>query len=149
MTPAARLSAAIEVINTIEKDRVPAAKALKEARYHVRHCAEWVVTLGDGTDESHERTQGAVDDLWRYTGELFMADDVDREVATAGLGVDPSTLSDRWTAEVSRVLSEARLTVPKTGYMQRGGREGKHTEHLGHMLAEMQIVARSDPGASW
>jgi ring-1,2-phenylacetyl-CoA epoxidase subunit PaaC len=126
-----------------------AAKALKEARYHVRHSAEWVATLGDGTEESHERTQGAVDDLWRYTGELFMADDVDREVANAGLGVDPSTLSDRWHAEVSRVLTEATLTVPKTGYMQRGGREGKHTEHLGHMLAEMQIVARSDPGASW
>ena len=126
-----------------------AAKAVKESRYHVRHCAEWVVTLGDGTDESHQRTQNAVDDLWRYTGELFIADDIDREVASAGLGVDPSTLSDRWNTEVTRVLDEATLTIPKTGYMQRGGREGKHTEHLGHMLSEMQIVARSHPGASW
>ena len=126
-----------------------AAKAVKESRYHVRHCAEWVVTLGDGTDESHARVQGAVDDLWRYTGELFIADDIDREVASAGLGVDPSTLSDRWHSEVSRVLDDATLTIPKTGYMQRGGREGKHTEHLGHMLSEMQIVARSYPGASW
>jgi ring-1,2-phenylacetyl-CoA epoxidase subunit PaaC len=126
-----------------------AAKAVKESRYHVRHTAEWVITLGDGTDESHARAQNAVDDLWRYTGELFIADDIDREVATAGLGVDPSTLSDRWNAEVARVLSDATLTIPKTSYMQRGGRDGKHTEHLGHMLSEMQIVARSHPGASW
>jgi ring-1,2-phenylacetyl-CoA epoxidase subunit PaaC len=126
-----------------------AAKAVKESRYHVRHCAEWVVTLGDGTDESHARTQSAVDDLWRYTGELFIADDVDREIASAGLGVDPSTLSEQWHTEVARVLDAATLTVPKTGYMQRGGRDGKHTEHLGHMLSEMQIVARSHPGASW
>jgi ring-1,2-phenylacetyl-CoA epoxidase subunit PaaC len=126
-----------------------AAKGVKEARYHVRHCAEWVVTLGDGTDESHARAQDAVDDLWRYTGELFLADDIDREVADVGLGVDPSTLSDRWNAEVGRVLSDATLTIPKTNYMQRGGRDGKHTEHLGHLLSEMQIVARSHPGASW
>jgi len=126
-----------------------ASKAVKESRYHVRHCAEWVITLGDGTGESHARVQDALNDMWRYTGELFMADDVDREVAASGLGVDPSTLSDRWNAEVSRVLDEATLAIPKTGYMQRGGREGKHTEHLGHMLSEMQIVARSHPGASW
>ena len=126
-----------------------AAKAVKESRYHVRHCAEWVITLGDGTDESHARLQDALEDLWRYTGELFMADDIDREVAKAGLGVDPSTLSDRWNSEVARVLEQATLTIPKSGYMQRGGREGKHTEHLGHMLSEMQIVARSHPGASW
>jgi ring-1,2-phenylacetyl-CoA epoxidase subunit PaaC len=126
-----------------------ASKAVKEARYHVRHCAEWVVTLGDGTDESHARAQAAVDDLWRYTGELFMTDAVDREVAASGLGVDPNTLSDRWHAEIEKTLAEATLSVPATRYMQRGGRSGKHTEHLGHMLAEMQIVARSHPGASW
>jgi ring-1,2-phenylacetyl-CoA epoxidase subunit PaaC len=126
-----------------------AAKAVKESRYHVRHCAEWVVMLGDGTDESHARTQTAVDDLWRYTGELFMTDAVDREVAATGLGVDPSTLSERWHAEIRKTLDEATLSVPATGYMQRGGRDGKHTEHLGHMLAEMQIVARSHPGAEW
>jgi ring-1,2-phenylacetyl-CoA epoxidase subunit PaaC len=126
-----------------------AAKAVKEARYHVRHSAEWVVTLGDGTSESHERAQHAVDELWRYTGELFMADAIDREVTEAGVGVDPSTLADRWRTEVGKVLEEATLTIPVTNYMQRGGRDGKHTEHLGHMLAEMQIVARSHPGASW
>ena len=126
-----------------------AAKAVKESRYHVRHSAEWVVTLGDGTDESHTRAQRAVDDLWRYTGELFMADAVDREVSDAGLGVNPETLAQRWHEEVGKTLERATLTIPSVAYMQRGGRDGKHTEHLGHMLAEMQIVARSHPGASW
>jgi ring-1,2-phenylacetyl-CoA epoxidase subunit PaaC len=126
-----------------------AAKAVKEARYHVRHSAQWVVTLGDGTEESHARAQSALDALWRYTGELFIADDVDREVSNAGLGVDPSTLANAWRAEVDRVLAEATLTVPQVTYMQRGGRDGKHTEHLGHLLSEMQIVARSHPEATW
>lgn len=126
-----------------------AAKAVKEARYHVRHSAQWVVTLGDGTEESHTRAQRALDELWRYTGELFMADDVDRAVADAGLGPDPSTLAAAWRADVDGVLAHARLTVPPTNYMQRGGRDGRHTEHLGHMLSEMQILARSNPGATW
>lgn len=126
-----------------------AAKAVKESRYHVRHTAQWVVTLGDGTDESHTRAQRAVNDLWRYTGELFLADDVDRAVAEAGIGVDPSTLADAWRAQVMDVLQRATLTIPTVNYMQRGGREGKHTEHLGHLLSEMQIVARSHPGAAW
>jgi ring-1,2-phenylacetyl-CoA epoxidase subunit PaaC len=126
-----------------------AAKALKETKYHVRHSADWVLKLGDGTAESHERAQRAVDDLWRYTGELFLADDVDRAAAAASIGVDPSTLEPVWRSQVTDVLARATLTVPDTPYMQRGGRQGRHTEHLGHMLAEMQIVARSHPGASW
>ena len=126
-----------------------AAKGLKEARYHVRHSADWVLKLGSGTDESHDRAQRAVDDLWRYTGELFLSDDVDRAVAATGFGVDASTLADAWQSHVKDVLARANLTIPDTPYMQRGGREGRHTEHLGHMLAEMQILARSHPGASW
>ena len=126
-----------------------AAKAAKETRYHLRHTAQWVVTLGDGTEESHARAQTAVDELWRYTGEFFLADDIDRDVAAAGLGVDPSTLADAWRAQVSDILKRATLTIPDVRYMQRGGREGRHTEHLGHLLSEMQIVARSHPGASW
>ena len=126
-----------------------AAKALKESRYHVRHCANWVVTLGDGTDESHRRAQHAVDELWRFTGEMFLADDVDRAAAADGLGVDPSTLETAWRTQVDDILSRATLTTPNAAYMQRGGRLGRHTEHLGHMLGEMQIVARSHPGASW
>ncbi|HKW49066.1 MAG TPA: 1,2-phenylacetyl-CoA epoxidase subunit PaaC [Gemmatimonadaceae bacterium] len=126
-----------------------AAKAVKESRYHVRHSADWVVKLGGGTDESHTRSQRAVDDLWRYTGELFLADDVDRSASAEGLGVDPSTLEQAWQSTVRDVLTRGGLTIPEGVYMQRGGREGRHTEHLGHMLAEMQIVARSHPGASW
>lgn len=126
-----------------------AAKAVKESKYHVRHSAQWVVTLGNGTDESHERAQRAVNDLWRYTGELMLADDVDRAAARDGYGVDPSTLAGAWQARIAEVLADAKLTTPTVAYMQRGGRDGRHTEHLGHMLAEMQIVARSHPGASW
>lgn len=126
-----------------------AARAVKEHRYHVRHTGQWVITLGDGTDESHRRVQAAVDELWRYTGELFLSDDVDRAVANSGFGVDPSTLEKSWRVQVEDVLRRATLTVPGDAYMQRGGRTGRHTEHLGHMLSEMQIVARSHPGARW
>jgi ring-1,2-phenylacetyl-CoA epoxidase subunit PaaC len=126
-----------------------AAKAVKESRYHVRHSAQWVITLGDGTGESRARAQRAVDDLWRYTGEFFIADAVDRDVAASGLGVDPSTLAEPWRAQVEEVLRRATLTAPNVKFMQRGGRDGRHTEHLGHMLAEMQIVARSHPEATW
>jgi len=126
-----------------------AAKAVKEARYHVRHSAQWVVTLGDGTDESHARAQAAVDDLWRYTGELFMADAVDQAVAADGFGVDPSVFAEPWREQIDEIMRRATLTIPPVAYMQRGGRDGRHTEHLGHMLAEMQIVARSNPGATW
>ncbi len=126
-----------------------AAKAVKEARYHVRHTAQWVVTLGDGTADSHTRAQNALDDLWRYTGELFMTDVVDQEAASSGLGIDPATLAQAWRAQVEDVLQRATLTIPNVSYMQRGGRDGLHTEHLGHLLAEMQIVARSHPGAAW
>jgi ring-1,2-phenylacetyl-CoA epoxidase subunit PaaC len=126
-----------------------AAKAVKEFRYHVRHSADWVLKLGGGTPESRSRTQQAVDDLWRYTGELFLADDVDRAAVAAGAGVDPSTLESAWSETVREVLVRAGLTIPETSYMQRGGRTGRHTEHLGHLLSEMQILARSHPGASW
>ena len=126
-----------------------AAKAVKEAKYHVRHSADWMVKLGDGTEESHRRVQEAVDELWRYTGEMFIADDVDRSAAAAGLGVDPSSLESAWRSHVDDVMKRATLKIPETKYMQRGGREGKHTEHLGHMLSEMQIVARSYPDGKW
>jgi ring-1,2-phenylacetyl-CoA epoxidase subunit PaaC len=126
-----------------------AAKAVKEHRYHVRHAGEWVIRLGDGTEESHRRAQEALDDLWRYTGELFLADEVDAAAASDGTGVDPASLEPRWREQVDDVLSRATLTVPEVAYMQRGGRQGRHTEYLGPMLAEMQIVARSHPGATW
>ena len=125
------------------------AKAHKEAQYHVRHSSGWVVRLGDWTAESHGRAQAALDALWRFTGELFASDDVERTVAAAGVGVEPESLRARWDATVREVLTEATLQLPTGAFMVRGGRTGRHTEHLGHMLAEMQIVARSHPGATW
>lgn len=126
-----------------------AAKALKETRYHVRHSGEWVIKLGDGTDESHGRAQAALDALWRYTGEMFLTDDVDAVLAGAGLVPDLAHVERQWLAQVTDVIERATLTIPAAGYMQRGGRSGKHTEHLGLMLAEMQILQRSNPGAKW
>ena len=126
-----------------------AAKALKESRYHVRHSAEWVVRLGDGTDESHGRAQDALDALWRYTGELFMTDEVEQSLVTQKLAVDPASLMAPWRRDVADVVARATLRLPPDGYMQRGGRAGLHTEHLGIMLAEMQVVPRAFPGAKW
>jgi ring-1,2-phenylacetyl-CoA epoxidase subunit PaaC len=125
------------------------AKANKEARYHVRHSADWVVRLGDGTAESHARAQAAVDELWRYAPELFVPDAVDRAMLAAGVGADLDALRPEWEARVRAVLAEATLRAPAGGFAARGGRQGRHTEHLGRMLAEMQIVARSHPGAAW
>ena len=126
-----------------------AAKMLKETRYHVRHSGEWMLRLGDGTRESHGRLQDAVNELWRYTGEMFLADDVDARIAASGFGVDPATLESEWSRQVTDVLGRAGIDVPGATWMQRGGREGKHTEHLGRMLAEMQVLQRQHPGAIW
>jgi ring-1,2-phenylacetyl-CoA epoxidase subunit PaaC len=126
-----------------------AAKSLKEAKYHLRHSAEWVRMLGDGTAESHTRAQRALDELWPYANELFLTDDVDRQAIAAGSGVDVEALRPRWREMVQRVLDEATLTPPREGFAPRGGRIGRHTEHLGRMLADMQSLARAHPGASW
>jgi ring-1,2-phenylacetyl-CoA epoxidase subunit PaaC len=128
-----------------------AAKSLKEAKYHVRHSGEWILKLGDGTDESHRRVQRAVDDLWRFTGELFAADAIDRAMHDDGIGPDLGALRERWEGLVRDVMERATLTLPLQTPVQamRGGRAGAHTESLGHLLAEMQIVARSHPGATW
>ena len=126
-----------------------AAKALKEAKYHLRHSAEWVRMLGDGTTESHARAQRALDELWPYTHELFVSDVVDHQAASAGVGVDAEALRASWLETVERVLLEATIMRPKDGFAPRGGRTGRHTEHLGRMLADMQSLARAHPGATW
>jgi ring-1,2-phenylacetyl-CoA epoxidase subunit PaaC len=126
-----------------------AAKALKETRYHVRHAGEWVVKLGDGTEESHARAQAALDAQWRFTGELFLMDDVDERLVAAGVAADLGALERPWRKQVTEVIERATLVIPSAHYMQRGGRAGRHTEHLGHLLSEMQILQRSFPGAKW
>jgi ring-1,2-phenylacetyl-CoA epoxidase subunit PaaC len=126
-----------------------AAKSEKESAYHVRHSSEWIIRLGDGTDESHRRAQTAVDDLWAYTGEMFEVDDSERGLIDAGIAIDPATLRPGWMETVSNVLREATLVLPKSDWMQQGGRSGRHSEHLGHLLSELQSVQRTFPGATW
>jgi len=126
-----------------------AAKSEKESAYHLRHSSEWMVRLGDGTEESHRRAQDAVDDLWAYTGEMFEVDESERALIERGVAVDPGTLHPQWLATVSAVVGEATLTLPKGGWMQQGGRSGKHSEHLGHLLSELQSMQRTFPGATW
>jgi ring-1,2-phenylacetyl-CoA epoxidase subunit PaaC len=126
-----------------------AAKSVKEARYHLRHAAEWVIRLGDGTEESRDRTIAALDELWPWTGELFEQDAAERALVEAGVAVDCMALKPVWDATVERVLSEATLARPQDGWMQTGGRRGVHTEHLGYVLAELQHLQRSHPGAAW
>ena len=126
-----------------------AAKALKEDTYHLRHSTDWMLKLGDGTAESHQRTQHALDTLWRFTGELFETDEVHAAVARDGIEVDSGALLATWRRTVAAVVAQATLELPPDGAMATGGRRGVHTEHLGHMLSDMQIVARSHPGAQW
>jgi ring-1,2-phenylacetyl-CoA epoxidase subunit PaaC len=126
-----------------------AAKSEKESAYHVRHSSEWVIRLGDGTEESHRRAQTAVDDLGAYTGEMFEADDGERGLIDAGIAVDPAALRPRWMETVSNVLREATLVLPKSDWMQQGGRSGRHSEHLGHLLSELQSMQRTFPGVTW
>lgn len=126
-----------------------AAKALKESRYHLRHSGEWVLRLGDGTSESHQRMQTALDQLWPWTGELFYQDGIDTELQAHGIAPNLESLRAPWASMVTDLLARATLTIPDGPLRLAGGRLGRHTEHLGHLLAEMQIVARSHPGATW
>ncbi len=126
-----------------------AAKAVKEMAYHVRHSAEWVIRLGDGTEESHRRAQAAVDDLWTYTGELFEVDAVERALIEAGIAPDPAALRAAFDKTIDAVFDEATLQRPAAGFMQSGGRDGRHSEHLGYILTELQFLQRAHPGAKW
>src|SRR4051812_9994154 len=126
-----------------------AAKSEKESAYHLRHSSEWIIRLGDGTEESHRRAQGAIDDLWSFTGEMFEVDGSERALIADGIAVDPASLREQWLGTVSRVISQATLALPKGEWMQQGGRSGRHSEHLGHLLSELQSLQRTFPGATW
>jgi ring-1,2-phenylacetyl-CoA epoxidase subunit PaaC len=130
-----------------------AAKSCKEVRYHAERSADWVIRLGDGTEESHRRMQAAIDELWMYTGEMFAPDALEQALAASELVVDSSTLRPAWDARVDAVLGAATLQRPAGTFMlgtrSPGGRQGVHTEHLGHLLAEMQFLQRAYPDARW
>jgi len=123
-----------------------AGKAVKEVAYHVDHATQWVLRLGDGTEESHRRMQAGLEGFWPYTAEMFESDDVVRRLDVA---VDPSTLHDEWERRVMVVIDESTCSRPSASYQHTGGRSGRHTEHMGYLLAELQHVARSHPGATW
>jgi ring-1,2-phenylacetyl-CoA epoxidase subunit PaaC len=126
-----------------------AAKALKETRYHVRLSSGWLVRLGDGTAESHARVQRALDELWRFTAELFTPDDIDIRAQESGLAPALAELAPRWSARIDQDLAQATLVRPPPNPYPWHGKRGVHTEHLGHMLAHMQHLPRSYPGARW
>jgi ring-1,2-phenylacetyl-CoA epoxidase subunit PaaC len=126
-----------------------AAKGVKEAAYHQDHALQWIVRLGDGTDDSHRRMQAAVDRLWPFTSELFEADEVEKSLAAKGIAVDPSLLEARWERSINDAFATATLTVPQTVWTSRGGRRGVHTECFGFLIAEMQYLHRTHPGGSW
>ena len=139
-----------ELLNSIDETLAGvAAKGVKEAAYHHDHAMQWTVRLGDGTDDSHQRMQAAVDRLWPYTAELFEAGDVEKTLADRGIAVDPSTLKSRWGLAIAEVFSSATLAIPESPWFSHGGRRGVHTECFGYLLAEMQYLHRTHPGASW
>jgi len=126
-----------------------ANKSLKEVTYHVRRSGEWLVRLGDGTEESHDRMQKAVNELWKYTGELFEMDGTDEALMAKGIAPDLKEVQVSWNERVNDVLGRAKLERPENGYMVSGSRKGIHSEHLGHLLAEMQSLPRAYPDAVW
>lgn len=126
-----------------------AGKAVKEVAYHADHATQWVLRLGDGTAESHERMQAGLDAMWPYTAEMFETDDLVRRLAAEGVAVDPGTFVTRWHEWVHQVIRQSTCTVPESAYQHTGGRSGRHTEVMGYLLAELQHVARSHPGAVW
>ena len=132
-----------------ERLQAVAQKAIKEISYHAQWSAEWVIRLGDGTEESHERVQQSLNDLWEWTGEMFTMDAVDEKMLETGIGVDLNYVKEQWENKVTEILQLATLDKPESGWMQSGGKQGEHSEYLGYLLAEMQHLPRMYPEASW
>lgn len=124
-------------------------KALKETKYHLRHSAEWVIRLGDGTEESHRRVQESLDTLWRYSSELFYTDEVETELEAKGVIPSLAEIEVKWRKYVAEILSEATLKIPDNNWKMQGGRKGLHSEHLGYILTELQYMQRAYPGMKW
>jgi ring-1,2-phenylacetyl-CoA epoxidase subunit PaaC len=126
-----------------------AAKAEKEISYHLRHASEWLIRLGGGTEESHRRAQDALERLFSFTGEFFAGDAGEEDLVAAGIAMNTKIIRPVWDATLDKTLARATLTRPPDGWMRMGGRAGVHSEHLGHLLAELQYLQRSHPGAKW
>lgn len=126
-----------------------AHKAIKEVTYHYRHSSSWVMRFGDGTEESHTKIQDALNELWRFTGELFEQDEIEETLIKQGIAVDSKAFKAKWEKQIDELLSKANLKKPESVFMQTGGRNGIHTEHLGYMLSEMQTLPRMLPDAKW
>ncbi len=126
-----------------------AAKGLKEVKYHLRHSADWIVRFGNGTEDSASRAQFALNELWRYTDDLFEMNAVDAELIDAGISLNLKDMQTHWTRLINEVLTDANLNIPENVNVIKGGCNGMHTEHLGHLLCEMQYLQRAHPGASW
>ncbi len=141
----------LEALADVSDERLAAiaARAVKEIRYHLRHVSQWIVRLGDGTDESRRRIAASLAELWRFTGEPFAGDAVDTAVQRDFGGPDLERLREAWRRNVATALNEATLEVPEDGWMDGGGRDGRHTEHFGYLLAEMQFLQRAYPDARW
>ena len=126
-----------------------AEKSLKETKYHLKHSSEWVIRLGDGTEESNARVQDSLNTLWRYTNELFFTNEMDAELVEKGIVPAMQEIQNEWNATVTAVLNEATLTIPTNNWKQEGGRKGLHSEHLGYILAELQYMQRAYPNMQW
>ena len=144
----------LELLNKLQKSKdltlsAIAKKSIKEVSYHVRFSSDWVRRLGDGTEESNQKMQEAIDDLWTYTDELFHQTQADIEMVAEGIGVDVASLKEAYYNSVSEILEEANLKIPESKWFQKGGKQGIHTEHLGYLLADLQYMQRTYPNMEW
>ena len=138
------------LVNSSDKQLAAIAdKSLKETRYHLKHSSEWIIRLGDGTEESHTRVQNSLDILWRYSFELFYSDEVETELTASGILPDLSGIRSEWEATVNSVFQQATITIPSHNWKFEGGRLGRHSEHFGHLLSELQYMQRAYPNSQW
>jgi ring-1,2-phenylacetyl-CoA epoxidase subunit PaaC len=135
--------------STDEKLRSIAEKAIKETTYHLRHCSDWTIRLGDGTEESHKRAQDALNNLWMLTDDMFINQPADKKLIDSKIVPDLASIKTQWQETLKKVLGEATLTLPESSFMMKGGRTGNHSEHLGFILAELQFLPRAYPDAKW